>query len=95
MKEAANVISSEHRGIHPSVSKLGKTIEKSFEHELTGLLAPGFAQDGQRIDQLNRALHLYLLRHGHTISVDNFCLEANVSPDDDQVTILFINSTYI
>ena len=87
-----NTISSEHRIIHPTVSKFGKTIDKSFEHELSGLLVPGFFQGYRRINKFDRAVHLYLLRHGYTISLDNFCLEANFSSEDDQVCVYLLSN---
>ncbi|KAI6647810.1 Protein RMD5-like protein A [Oopsacas minuta] len=87
VKESTTVISSEHRNIHPSVSKIGKVVEKHFVQDVSDLLSLGFLQTNAKFISLSEAIQHYLLRHGFKDSLQFMSFETGVFPEKEQVEL--------
>ena len=85
VKESISNTSSQHRNIHPNVSKLGKAIEKHFVQEYSYLLDVGLLKNADNNNALLEIIQMYLYRNGFSSSIRSFQIESDVYLDKEKV----------
>ncbi|KAL5470693.1 hypothetical protein EMCRGX_G028698 [Ephydatia muelleri] len=78
-RDVVAVVSNDHKDIHASISKLGRTIDKSFQTEISGLCTDGAMFGEHSLAQLKTAIAEHLFREGKMEVGQALLQEASIS----------------
>ncbi|KJE93463.1 hypothetical protein CAOG_04251 [Capsaspora owczarzaki ATCC 30864] len=84
VKEACDKVTEEHRDMHATVSRFGKTIDKAFVTDIDKFANPA-AFEGAQAALLNEVIAKHLLRQGHFAAAETFIRESGLTLEQPQL----------
>lgn len=75
-------LSGQHKDLHSSVSRIGKTIDRNFDADCSSVIPGAFCNDGKQEKILNTAICEHYFRHGQLELAESISKEARLDIDD-------------
>ncbi|KAM9795289.1 E3 ubiquitin-protein transferase RMND5B isoform 1-T1 [Neosynchiropus ocellatus] len=81
IKETVQMLASQHKDIHGSVSKVGKAIDRNFDAEISAVVAETVWDTPERQKHLSETIVEHLYRQGMLSVAEDLCQESGVVID--------------
>lgn len=78
LKVSSQKLSSQHKELHSSVSRIGKTIDRNFDAECNCITMPDILTDQNQQKQLNTTLCEHFFREGYLTVADSLAKECQL-----------------